>query len=121
MTQSWQQHLKRNVNLQDKRTSLVLDAYHWARLDLILADESLHLDMLVQDIELRRGHLSLASACRIFILMYMNCKMEQLSARQALHHPGQDNMVMESGSDSFQPPALFQALSLLARYAGQSS
>ena len=121
MTQLTTQHLKRNINLPDKRTSLVLDAYHWVRMDHILDGESISLDMLVQDIEMRRSSLSLASACRIFILMYMNCQLEKADTQKMVHNLGADTISMMTEPDNLNAPTLFQALSLLGRYAAQSA
>ena len=135
---------KRNVKLSSKRTSLVLDNYHWAQLDQILTYESVGLDMLVQDIELRRGSISLASACRIFVLMYMTCRLET-AANESLssqvlkanaskgvpeHAPSDASgnapedafpILMLGVPEAAQPSALFQALSLLSRYVAQAS
>lgn len=128
MTQPISHFQKRNVKLSDKRTSLVLDSYHWAQLDQILINESVEFDMLIQDIELRRSNLSLASACRIFILMYMHYRLEtranHLSQTQDWQ-TGTDedatSMFMLGEPEAKQPSALFQALSLLSRYVAQAS
>ena len=128
MSQLASQQEKRNINLSDKRTSLVLDNYYWAQLDKILIRESLDLDMLIQEIEMRRSALSLAAACRIFILMYMNCRLEN-SFNHVLNAPlslaersdTQKSVLMMGEPEAFSPPDLFQALNLLSRYAAQAS
>lgn len=116
---------KRNVNLPTKRTSLVLDSYYWAQIDMILAREALSLDMLIQEIELRRKPLSLAAASRLFVVMYMSCRLETQSAQaisnQASNMLDSEAIPMLGESGVKTPTDLFQALSLLGRYAAQAA
>jgi len=61
---------KRNIRLPNRRTSVQLEDYIWQSVDKVLSLETVSLSMLGAELDRRRGGISLASAIRLFTLIY---------------------------------------------------
>ena len=78
---------KRNISLPTRRTSVALDDYYWQSIDRITDRESISLNQLIHEIDLRRGRQSLAESCRLFATMYSDCLLEAQSAQNGSGDP----------------------------------
>jgi predicted DNA-binding ribbon-helix-helix protein len=70
MTPNMDRLIKRNVTLQDRRTSVQLESYVWQSIDAILSIESISLPLLCSELDQRRRDFKLASSIRLFALIY---------------------------------------------------
>ena len=62
--------LKRNVRIDKRRTTIVLEAYVWDSIDSMLRREAVSLDDFCQRVEETRRHSSMASSARLVVLIY---------------------------------------------------
>jgi len=61
---------KRSINLAGHATSLALEPEFWAVLQRAATAEAISIAGLIQRIDAGRGERPLASACRVFALLY---------------------------------------------------
>ena len=111
---------KRNITLPTRRTSVALDEYYWQSIDRITDRESISLNQLIHEIDLRRGRQSLAESSRLFATMYSDCLVEAQTAQDASGDPfgnqkddQQIAMVAEPGRS--RPPILLRAFMKLSQ------
>ena len=111
---------KRNITLPTRRTSVALDEYYWQSIDRITDRESISLNQLIHEIDLRRGRQSLAESCRLFATMYSDCLIEAQAAQDGSGNPYSDQkddqhiaMVAEPGGT--RPTILLRAFMKLSQ------
>lgn len=73
--------IRRNVKVSGRRTSVSLEVAVWDALAEICAREDMTIDLLCDAIEVRRRSASLASALRIFALVYFRVLEQRLHPR----------------------------------------
>ena len=95
MTPNMDRLIKRNVTLQDRRTSVQLESYVRQSIDAILSIESISLPLLCSELDQRRGDFKLASSIRLFALIYFRTLStyfhDETGDRDMLHSPRQHN------------------------------
>lgn len=62
--------IKRNVALQDRRTSVQLESYVWQSIDAIVYIESMSLPLFCSELDQRRGNFKLTSSICLFAPIY---------------------------------------------------
>ena len=62
--------LKRNVRVDGRRTTIVLEAYVWDSIDSMLLREAVSLDEFCNRVEDTRRNSSMASSARLVVLIY---------------------------------------------------
>ena len=75
--------IRRNVKVSGRRTSVSLEIAVWDALAEICGREQIPLDLLCDAVEGRRGGASLASALRIFSLVYFRVLEGRLNPARA--------------------------------------
>jgi len=98
--------LKRNVRINGRRTTIVLEPYVWDSIDAIVWREQLGLDEFCGMIEMARIYSSLASATRIVALAYFRI-LDQL------HHPPFWSAATNPDNIMREPDDLNESLSVL--------
>ena len=95
MTPNMDRLNKRNVALQDRRTSVQLESYVWQSIDAILSIESISLPQLCSEPDQRRGDFKLASSIRLVALIYFRTFStyfhDETADRDMLHSPRPHN------------------------------
>ena len=72
-------YLKRNVCVGFRRTTIVLEAYVWDRIDSMLDREGVSLDNFCADVDDTHLHASMASSARLVALAYFRL-LEQINS-----------------------------------------
>ena len=70
---------KRNIQLDGRRTTIVLEPYMWESVDDLLHREQIDINQLCRTIDRARNHSSLASSTRQVVLTYFRI-LQRLSA-----------------------------------------
>ena len=81
---------RRNIQLDNRRTSISLEPTFWQQVDSILQEEEIDIHFLCKELDSRRRHSSMALSVRVFTMLYFRTKAELLSAVPSLREPKQD-------------------------------
>ncbi|MGF7161382.1 putative DNA-binding ribbon-helix-helix protein [Rhodoligotrophos appendicifer] len=82
MTVSEERPSKRSVVVAGHPTSLSLEPEFWDVLRQIVDERSTTLNMLITDIDARRGKRGLSSAVRVFVLNYLGEYRNRLGSKK---------------------------------------
>lgn len=70
---------KRNITIDDRRTSLQLECYIWANFESILDLTGLSLETAISAIDKRRHNAALAQTVRLFCMTNLRIYLERLT------------------------------------------
>ena len=94
--------LKRNVRVGNRRTTIVLEAYVWDCIDVMLARENVTLHAFCNMVETVRRHSSMASSARLVVLAYFRL-LEELNTPPFVDS---DIVRKQRGGPLQSPPAM---------------
>ena len=68
--------IKRSVRVEGQRIDVSIEALFWSSLEEIARDQATTTSKLVASIEARRGHASLSSAIRVYVIDHFQTQVE---------------------------------------------